>query len=635
MTALGPCSNLNSSVSLVVNEVTTVASLWPLARFIGTSYANVGSSNSNYNSGFANAFATVNNLVNITTGQPLTYTPGGSEFTPLGPSGTNSVSTGLAPLAEINTLADAIDTCAASTGGIPGDGSPCDLFFAAANSNPLGGIPNTGNEPTSILQALIEEAQYPAKSGEIGSGSVTGTALFNLIPASGYPFSPILPAAPSDWTLALSFTGGGLEGLKQAAAGSSSLAVDRTGNVWISNRGISSVSELTNLGVALSPYATGYKRGQGGGFIGGGLNSPLQLAVDQNGDVWVLNANSGSGSTLTELDFTGTPVNCPASPYCGGSSASSPYTGAGNLGNSGDSLVVDGSGNIWVTESGSPGDVAEYAGFNGVLLNGTKIENGGAISPAGSGYINLTSSTDPLDTSPADPSGGLGIDDSGDVWLLDGDNDSAVELSSSGALKEVDHGFATIDPTSGQPSGPVLGTTTFGETLTIDRGGDIFIPQSSDGQQIYELYACKSSADPNCLGLGTTTVNVFNPYFQTPVTMDGSQDLWITSASCESCNAQGGPIPGALVRISPSGALLNVNDSTPQTGYVAPCFIDGCQPATDGTLNGIALDSSGNAWLLLLQPGSPVSVVEFVGVATPVITPASSALTAGKIAQAP
>lgn len=162
MTVLGPCGNLNDSVSLFVNEVTTVASVYALAPFTGADYTQIGSSSTNYNNGpnpsnatnynngLANAFATVNNLVDITTGQALSVTPAGN---------------GTAPQAEINTLADAIDTCAATAGGAPGDGSPCSAYFEASNVNPLGGgASSPSNAPTSILQAVSKRLRSQART---------------------------------------------------------------------------------------------------------------------------------------------------------------------------------------------------------------------------------------------------------------------------------------------------------------------------------------------------------------------------------------------------------------------------------------------------------------------------------------
>ncbi len=74
MTALGPCSNL-SAQPIVINEVTTAASAWALAPFAANealtgniNYLYLGTSSTN-TAGLANAFASVNNLVDISTGQ--------------------------------------------------------------------------------------------------------------------------------------------------------------------------------------------------------------------------------------------------------------------------------------------------------------------------------------------------------------------------------------------------------------------------------------------------------------------------------------------------------------------------------------------------------------------------------------
>jgi len=66
MTALGPCSSLSAGSSVVLNEVTTVASVWALAPFMSGG-GDVGASCTN-TMGLDNAFLTANNLVNPNTG---------------------------------------------------------------------------------------------------------------------------------------------------------------------------------------------------------------------------------------------------------------------------------------------------------------------------------------------------------------------------------------------------------------------------------------------------------------------------------------------------------------------------------------------------------------------------------------
>jgi hypothetical protein len=81
MAALSACSSGTLPKPLVVNEATTVASVYALSQFMSGA-TNVGSSASNYEQsgsslpGLSNAFAAVNNLVDLTTGIVPTYTPG-------------------------------------------------------------------------------------------------------------------------------------------------------------------------------------------------------------------------------------------------------------------------------------------------------------------------------------------------------------------------------------------------------------------------------------------------------------------------------------------------------------------------------------------------------------------------------
>ena len=96
-TVLGPCNQVTASSPIVINEVTTAATAWGLAQFL-TSAGNLGASATN-TQGLSNAFATVANLVNLTTG-----TSPGAAFP----------STGASPAAKINTLANLLNTCTAA-----------------------------------------------------------------------------------------------------------------------------------------------------------------------------------------------------------------------------------------------------------------------------------------------------------------------------------------------------------------------------------------------------------------------------------------------------------------------------------------------------------------------------------------
>lgn len=85
--------------------------------------------------------------------------------------------------------------------------------------------------------------------------------------------------------------------------------MDSQGNVWVANESGKlsyGITELSEAGNTLSPP---------GGFAGGGLAAPYDVAVDAGGDVWIANA---SGDDVTELSSNGTALSPPARVGTGG-----------------------------------------------------------------------------------------------------------------------------------------------------------------------------------------------------------------------------------------------------------------------------------------------------------------------------
>jgi hypothetical protein len=167
MAALGPCSSLTPSTFINIDEVTTVASVWPLAPFMAPG-AKVGTDPGN-TQGLATAFANVNSLVNIATGQ----SPGPSAP----PPGVTI------PVAEINTLADILAPCVNSDGTTTGT-TACSSLFTDAT-------PPGGSTPTNTLDAALDIALNQSNNV---------SALYNLITPAA-PFEPTLSSAPTSWSL--------------------------------------------------------------------------------------------------------------------------------------------------------------------------------------------------------------------------------------------------------------------------------------------------------------------------------------------------------------------------------------------------------------------------------------------------
>jgi sugar lactone lactonase YvrE len=355
--ALGPCSNITSSSFIWVNEVTTVAAVYALAPFMAD-YADVGASGPGA-PGLVNAFQTAAALANTTNGTA---------------PGAGLPANATVPLAELNTLADLIAICVNSNGA----DANCSGLFAAVTAS--GGSP-----PPDTVAATLSIAHRPARNA---------TALFNMVFGKASPFQPMLINPPSDWSVAMHFTGGGLNaptGIAIDAGGNAwvanaggnsvtelssngtpltgsagytgnsifgaqAVAIDRAGNVWLADTLLSSIVELTVTGGAIHSTTS---------YTAGGISGPTGIAIDSGNNVWVSNFAGGS---VTELNSSGVPVG------------SSPLTANGTL-QSPFSIAIDAAGNVWVADN-SAAIVAEFANGQS-LLSGTGYTDGGVLAPTG------------------------------------------------------------------------------------------------------------------------------------------------------------------------------------------------------------------------------------------------------------
>lgn len=114
--------------------------------------------------------------------------------------------------------------------------------------------------------------------------------------------------------------------------GASGIAIDRNSNVWIANYYGNSISEVNSCGTLVLDAAKG-----------GGVLHPQGIAVDGAGTIWVANFQGNSLSSLSG-SASGTPgaFLSPAAGFGTDASLLKPY-----------GLAVDGSGNIWVSNSGN------------------------------------------------------------------------------------------------------------------------------------------------------------------------------------------------------------------------------------------------------------------------------------------
>ena len=455
MSALGNCANLNTNTFVWVNEVTTVASVYALQQFMNTTAGNynVGASSTNV-TGLQNAFLAVTNLVNSSTGTALTKTPNGN---------------GTVPQAEIDSLANIIAACVNSAGG----SSVCNNLFL--NATPPGGA-----APADTLHAMLDIAQNPGNNV---------TALYQTPPPQ-VPFAPGLTAAPNDWTIAIPYTGGGIDGPL-------SLAVDASGNIWVVDHQGPGLSEFNTQGVSQ----------QGSYGISSNLpNEPYALAIDPSGNLWV---NSATSTSLIKFDSSGDYLTT-ATWGCSG----------------GEQIATDSGGNLYGTYEGP---ICKYSASGTVTSHAFPCMDGVAVAVDGSGNVwmpNLLTRTvgefdSSVDEISGEPSCGWSVS-SGDQMFAD-----AIDAQGDVWALNYDGGVAELSP-----SGASLGAYGAGEdasSIVIDGNDTVWTPCNIAPAGIDHLaHNGTPISSSNCYQ--ASAVNELNY-----LAVDASGNIWATSSSATSC----------------------------------------------------------------------------------------------------
>jgi hypothetical protein len=304
MAGLGACGSFTATTNVTINELTTVASVWPLAPFMANA-THVGTSATNA-IGLTNAFNSIYlKMANQSTGQvPSPFLNANAVF----------------PTNEVNTLADILAACVntVDTAG-PTQSSTCQMLFAAAA---VGGV-----APTNTIQLALNLAKNPT----------LGLSLFTQGTPSA-PFQPTLgtTTAPTSWTIAISYTFTSLDPTPNTPKG---IAIDPGGYVYSVGAGNSNGTNYNTL-QEVSPLTGSVIETH---YTGNTIeNQPSALAIDTLGNIWTTDSANNS---LIESG--------PTAPAGGGG------IHTGNNMSAPSAVAIDAAGNVWVTNKGN-NSVSEF-----------------------------------------------------------------------------------------------------------------------------------------------------------------------------------------------------------------------------------------------------------------------------------
>jgi sugar lactone lactonase YvrE len=300
------------------------------------------------------------------------------------------------------------------------------------------------------------------------------------------------------------------------------IALDKSGNIWVTDSANQRVQEFNNSGTY--QFQFGYSAGSGGPF-----DWPFGIAFDASGNIWVVNNNPGSPPppyAVLKFNTSGTLL----------SEFGSYNTGSAQLGQS-SNLAIDVNGNLWISEPtgpnlqefsssgtylasvgtsypyraqyatafdssgnlwtlGQPGGVNEVQEFSssGALLNHF------GSTGSGNGQFNFTYEPD---------NGGIAIDPSGNLWVVDTGNNRVEEFSNCGTYLNQ---FGSAGTGNGQfnvPEGIAISPNTPG-------GGG----------------ACIASVTPPANGAYSTGQTItFTVTYNQAVTVSGTPRLVLTIGS--------------------------------------------------------------------------------------------------------
>jgi sugar lactone lactonase YvrE len=465
-TAVGACNQLASGSQLVINEVTTAATAYGLAQFLSPG-GNIGATATN-TQGLSNAVATVASLANLTTG-----TSPGASFPPNGSS----------PAAKINSIANLLNTCTAATSA-----SGCTALFSATT-------PVSATAPNNTLDAALNLVRNPGNNvATLYTQSTASTS-----------FTPALTAAPSDWTMFINYTGGGMNT-------PTAIGVDAAGNVWVAGYyGVA--SEFSPSGAPAFPN----------GITGGGLFHSYGLAIDPQNNVWIPNEDSpvsvkGGYGSVTELSSTGQLISVPTGFTAGGIA----YPIA---------IAIDTNSTVWVTDShnasltllsstgqplsGATGYTWPQLAYSfGIAIDAN--HNGWAtsneddtvtkISPDGSKFTSYACCSGPS---------GVAIDQRGFVWVANYLGDSISQLAGDGTV--ISSGYSDGKASIWHPQG-----------IAVDGAGHIWVTNVL-GSSITELAGSTAGSPGQILSPTAGWAKDAGLNYSYAIAIDASGNLWVVN----------------------------------------------------------------------------------------------------------
>jgi len=225
------------------------------------------------------------------------------------------------------------------------------------------------------------------------------------------------------------------------------VAVDSSGNVYVADMFNDAIRKITARGVVTTLVVT-----SGAAGVTAQFSEPMDVAVDANGNLYV--ADTGS-DTIREITPGGAMTILAGTP---GVKGSADGTGPAARFNSPYGVAVDGSGNVYVTDTGN--NTIRKIAPEGVVttLAGTPGAQGSADGIGSSAQFYGPS--------------GIAVDGNSNLYVADSYNDTIRKITAAGAVTTL-AGTAGVAGSADGVESAALFYVPFG--IAVDTNGDIFV----------------------------------------------------------------------------------------------------------------------------------------------------------------